>query len=78
MAIQTSVVCDITDKELSAKEIQEMTICSILYRKIGKITHKNKEHDCVLETENFEIQIHSDKAAEFMERFKKLLLDMRK
>lgn len=79
MAIKSVVQCDITGKVIEAKEFQNVTTCSIVYKRMGKVKSFDgkEEIKCITEVENYEFHISSEKAGKFMEGMQKLMNELK-
>jgi hypothetical protein len=79
MAVKQVITCDLTGKELDLKEISQMTLCTVSYKKIGSVEDfKTKEPiKCVTDIEEYHFHISSEQAPRFMEGIKKLMSELK-
>jgi hypothetical protein len=79
MALKQSIECDITGCEMDQDELNRMTVVNIHYKHMGKVQDPRSGEDieCVTALENYQLHICSEKAAEFMQGIKELLIKLR-
>lgn len=71
------ISCDLTGVELDQKAQEHMTVCSVIYKKIEDMEHKGDTYKIIRDIQSYELHISAEKSAEFMERLKQLLEEMK-
>ena len=79
MAIKQTITCDLTDKELDKLGQERITIINVVYKKVEELTHptKGNTYKAITGLEQYELHICADKAPEFMEELKSILLKLK-
>lgn len=74
MAIKSTVVCDLTGKDIPAAEFHKVTTCNVVFKRLGRIKGVHGEDiDCITDVENYEFHISAEKSMKFMAGLQKLM-----
>lgn len=71
------ISCDLTGKELRDRDLEHMTVCSVIYKKVEEMEHKGAKYKVIKDVEPYEFHISADKSSQFMEKLKKVFEELK-
>jgi len=78
--IKQIITCDITGNELSNKDLERMTIVSVVYREVGTVkpfNPRDKPIEAIKDIQKYEFHICAKKAPLFMKKLQTILKELK-